>query len=124
MKKILSTLMLLSITFLTCQTIAGADETEKQGKTAVPTIMDFQAQWCRPCRALRPVLAKIEKKYAGKVNVVTVDVDDPANQQLVERYNVTVLPTVVFLGKEGETSITTGYSGDANIYWGLKNILR
>lgn len=89
-----------------------------------PTIMDFQATWCRPCRALKPVLARIERKYAGRVNVVTVDVDDPANQHLVEKYGVTVLPTIVFLGTEGETSITTGYTGEENIYWGLKNILR
>lgn len=89
-----------------------------------PTIMDFQAKWCRPCAAVKPVLAKIEKKYAGRVKVVTVDVDDPANQELVEKYGVTVLPTIVFLGTEGDTSITTGYTGDENIYWGLKNILR
>lgn len=114
--------MLSCIVSSTCAFVARADENEKP--SSVPTIMDFQAQWCRPCRALRPVLAKIEKKYAGRVNVVTVDVDDPANQKLVERYGVTVLPTVVFLGSEGETSITTGYSGEANIYWGLKNILR
>ncbi len=121
MKKNTTILLLASIASFACASIAYASDQPENSK---PTIMDFQARWCGPCRALRPVLAKIEKKYAGRVNVVTVDVDDPANQQLVERYGVTVLPTVVFLGTEGETSITTGFSGEANIYWGLKNILR
>jgi thioredoxin 1 len=118
MKKIFLPLVLCTTALTTSSSIADSSENTK------PTIMDFQANWCRPCRELRPVLAKIEKKYAGKVNVITVDVEDPANQQLMERYGVTVLPTVVFVGTSGQTSITTGYSGEENIYWGLKSILR
>jgi thioredoxin 1 len=121
MKRILLTLLFSATALFTGSTEASSSD-EKQ--TIKPTIMDFQAAWCRPCRELRPVLAKIEKKYAGKVNVITVDVEDPANQELVERYGVTVLPTVVFVGTSGQTSITTGYSGEENIYWGLKSILR
>lgn len=119
MKKVIAKLVFAAAAVLCC---GGAHVCATPVST--PTIMDFQAKWCRPCRAVQPVLAKIGKKYAGRVKVVTVDVDDPANQELVEKYGVTVLPTIVFLGTEGDTSITTGYTGEVNIYWGLKNILR
>lgn len=118
MKKLVVKILLASMALICCAAQGCATPVSK------PTIMDFQAKWCRPCRAVKPVLAKIERKYAGRVTVVSVDVDDPANQELVEKYGVTVLPTIVFLGTEGDTSITTGFTGEENIYWGLKNILR
>ena len=59
------------------------------------SVVDFWAEWCGPCRAVSPIIDKLSKEYAGKVNVGKVDVD--ANPRLSNDYNVTSIPTVLFI---------------------------
>ncbi len=67
----------------------------------LPTLIDFGAEWCPPCRQLRPVLVKLQEKYAERINFQFYDVDDPANAELVNKYGAAYLPTLVFLDSEG-----------------------
>lgn len=62
-------------------------------------VVDFFATWCRPCKYIYPTLAILADKYADKIVVLKVDVDEQA--ELVEKYQVEGMPTFVFL-KNGE----------------------
>lgn len=63
----------------------------------LPTVVDFWAEWCGPCRMIAPVLEEIEAEYGDKVRIVKVNVDD--NPQLAMDYNVTGIPLLgVFQG--------------------------
>ena len=42
----------------------------------MPTIIDFWAEWCGPCKMISPVLDEIAKEYNGKLNVYKVNVDE------------------------------------------------
>jgi thioredoxin 1 len=64
-----------------------------------PVLVDFGAEWCGPCVAVAPVIAKLALEYADRLTVATVDVD--AEPQLVARYGVRSLPTVMLLS-DGE----------------------
>lgn len=44
-----------------------------------PTIVDFYAPWCESCREVAPAMRAIERRYAGSLNVVTLDGTDPKN---------------------------------------------
>ncbi len=44
-------------------------------KSGKPALVDFGATWCPPCQQLKPILAKLEAEYAGKIDFYTVDVD-------------------------------------------------
>ena len=59
-----------------------------------PVLVDFWAAWCGPCRMVAPEMEKLAQKYAGKVDVVKVDVD--ANPGISMRYGIMSIPTIAF----------------------------
>ncbi|MCK4551663.1 MAG: thioredoxin [Tenericutes bacterium] len=62
-------------------------------ESEVPVIVDFWAQWCRPCLMLAPVLEEVEKDLAGKVIVAKVNVDEEG--YLANQYRISSIPTVL-----------------------------
>jgi thioredoxin 1 len=67
--------------------------------SATPVLVKFEAQWCGPCKAMKPMVDEIANEYSGRLTVATVDIED--NQQTVYRLGVRAVPTVV-LFKNGE----------------------
>lgn len=65
----------------------------------LPTLYDFTAVWCPPCKQQGPIVAALEQEYEGKVHIQAIDVDQ--NQELAAKYDVKAIPTLVFLDREG-----------------------
>jgi thioredoxin 1 len=64
-----------------------------------PVLVKFEADWCGPCKAMKPMVDEIASEYDGRLKVTTVDIEQ--NDQTVYRFGVRAVPTVV-LFKNGE----------------------
>lgn len=64
-----------------------------------PTLVDFWAVWCGPCRMVAPMVDQIAHEQAGKLKVMKLDVDENQNTAMV--YGVMSIPTLI-LFKDGQ----------------------
>ena len=64
-------------------------------------LVDLYATWCAPCKALAPVLEELADKYADKIKVVKVNVDE--EESIAAKFGIASIPTVIFF-KNGQTA--------------------
>ena len=64
-----------------------------------PTVVDFYATWCGPCKMQAPILEQVKNAVGDKANVVKIDVDK--NPELARQYRVQSIPTLIAF-RDGE----------------------
>lgn len=84
-----------------------------EASAAALVLVDFWAPWCAPCRALGPLLEKLEREYGGRFRLVKVNLDE--NQELAAAFGVRSIPDVMafrdgrpvsrFLGAQPESQV-------------------
>lgn len=59
------------------------------------TLVDFYATWCGACRAIEPTLERVELTLGERVTLLRIDIDTISTRQLIKRYNIVSVPTLI-----------------------------
>ena len=71
-----------------------------------PCIIDFYADWCKPCRMIAPILEELAVEYEGQIDVYKVDTQK--ERELASVFGIQSLPTVLFVPAKGNPSAQKG----------------
>lgn len=69
----------------------------------MPSMVDFWAEWCGPCKMLGPAVKELAEEYKGKIKIAQMDVDK--NRQIPAKFGIRSIPTLIFF-KGGEVTDT------------------
>jgi thioredoxin len=88
---------------MTTQSVQEIDTTNFDGTVGsdTPTLIDFWAPWCGPCRALGPTIEKLASDLGDRAQVGKVNIDD--HPELAAKYGISSIPTVLVF-KDGEVT--------------------
>ena len=76
-----------------------------------PAVIDLYADWCAPCRMIAPIIKNLAEEYDGKVTFYKINVDK--EKELAALFNVTSIPLLVFIPKDGQPQLLPGAADKA-----------
>jgi thioredoxin len=71
-----------------------------------PCVIDFYADWCRPCKMVAPIMAELAEKYKGQITIYKINTDQ--ERELAQLFGINSIPTMYFCPADGKPQMTQG----------------
>ncbi len=86
-----------------------------------PTLVDFWADWCPPCKAIAPTIEALAKEYKGRLKVGKVDIEEVG--EIAQRYEISSIPTLLLFKDCKVAGQIVGAAPRAKIEAAIKKVL-
>ena len=87
----------------------------------LPTVVDFWAPWCGPCRMIAPVTERLSEEYASRVKFCKLNVDE--NPEMSQKYQVMSIPILLFFQDGQQVDSVLGAVPEAMIKPKVESLL-
>ncbi len=87
--------------------------------STTPTLIDFSAEWCQPCKMMAPILKDVKKQLGNSVRVLKIDVDK--NPAIAQKHNIQSVPTLMIMKAGKIVFKQSGVIQSAQLVQELKN---
>ncbi len=71
-----------------------------------PCIIDFYADWCKPCKMIAPIMEELAEKYEGQLKVYKVDTQ--TERELARVFRIQSIPSILYAPLEGSPMMQSG----------------
>ncbi len=102
----------LELTSENFETTIGGDQ---------PTLVDFWAEWCGPCRVIAPAISELAEDFRGRAVVGKLNVDD--EPRIAEKFRVRSIPTLLFFQGGEVVGQIIGVQSKENLASRLESLL-
>ena len=72
----------------------------------LPCVVDFYADWCKPCKLIAPIMEELAVDYKGKINIYKVNTEQ--QRELSTLFGIKSIPSVLFIPMTGKPQMSTG----------------
>jgi thioredoxin 1 len=72
----------------------------QDSSSRLPELVDLGSKYCKPCKAMAPILAELSREYADRARVTVIDVKE--DKEAGHRYGIRVIPTQIFFDVNGK----------------------
>ena len=87
----------------------------------IPVIIDFYADWCRPCKMVSPIMEDLAKEYKGKVVFYRINIDD--ERELAQMFNIQSIPSLLYVPANGKPQMSMGLSSKEDYIQKINSLL-
>lgn len=91
-------------------------------KGKLPCMVDFYADWCRPCKMVSPIMEDLAKEYKGKIVIYKVNTD--AERELASVFNIRSIPAILMVPATGQPSMAVGLQPKESYVQAIKDVLK
>lgn len=87
----------------------------------IPSIIDFYADWCQPCKMIAPILEEIAEEYDGKINIYKINTE--TEPELAGAFGIQSIPSLLFVPMEGKPQMAAGALPKDTLVEAMKDVL-